>query len=293
MQLIDGKKIAADLRTEITAEVKQIEIEIGRVPHLATLVVTSEGASEAYVAANERACQKVGMKHSTIRINADASEDELVKIIRKINNDTAIDGAIIQLPLPSHISESRIIETLDPKKDVDGMHPVNLGRLAANLPAFIPATPAGIIELLKRYKIETQGKKCVVIGRSNIVGMPISLLLARKATSGNATVTICHSRTADIASETKRADIVIVAMGKPNFLTAEMVKKGAVVIDVGTTRVRSTETKSGWRLVGDVDFEGVAPKCSFITPVPGGVGAITIVSLLKNTLLAAQGIIYQ
>ena len=287
MELIDGKKISLQLQEEIAAEVKAIISKGGKQPHLAAVLVGNDGGSETYVAAKIKACENVGFKSTLIRHTNEVSEAEL------LNADKDIDGYIVQMPLPKHINEQKVIEAVDPAKDVDGFHPVNVGKMVLNLPSYISATPNGIVELIKRYKIETAGKHCVVIGRSNIVGSPMSILMAKNNAFANCTVTICHSKTKDIASFTKQADIIICALGKPEFLTADMVKQGAVVIDVGTTRVTSTETKSGFKLKGDVKFDEVAPKCSFITPVPGGVGPMTIASLLKNTLLAAKKEIYK
>jgi methylenetetrahydrofolate dehydrogenase (NADP+)/methenyltetrahydrofolate cyclohydrolase len=293
VQLIDGKKISAELQSEIAAEVKTIISNGGKQPHLAAVLVGNDGGSETYVAAKIKACENVGFKSTLIRHNDNLTEAELLATVHKLNNDKDIDGYIVQMPLPKHINEQKIIEAVAPEKDVDGFHPINVGRMVLNLPSYISATPNGIVELLKRYKIDTTGKHCVVIGRSNIVGSPMSILMAKNNPSANCTVTICHSKTKDLASFTKQADIIIAALGKPEFLTADMVKEGAIVIDVGTTRVASAETKSGFKLKGDVKFDEVAPKCSFITPVPGGVGPMTIASLLKNTLLAAKKEIYK
>jgi len=290
--LIDGKATAAAIREEIKEEVKKIRRNNGKIPHLAAILVGHDGASETYVNGKEKACRQVGFHSTVVRYEDTISERELLARVREINNDDDIDGLIVQIPLPDHIDEHKVIEAIDPRKDVDGFHPVNVGRMVIGLPAYISATPDGILELIRRYKIQTEGKHCVVIGRSNIVGKPVSILLARKSDPGNCTVTICHSRTKNLAGITSRADIIIAALGKPHFLTAEMVKKGAAVIDVVITRLPSDKTKSGWKLWGDVDFESVAPKCSFITPVPGGVGPMTIVSLLKNTLLAAGSKVY-
>jgi len=293
VELIDGKKISLQLQEEIAAEVKAIISKGGKQPHLAAVLVGNDGGSETYVAAKIKACENVGFKSTLIRHTNEVSEAELLATVAKLNADKDIDGYIVQMPLPKHINEQKVIEAVDPAKDVDGFHPVNVGKMVLNLPSYISATPNGIVELIKRYKIETAGKHCVVIGRSNIVGSPMSILMAKNNAFANCTVTICHSKTKDIASFTKQADIIICALGKPEFLTADMVKQGAVVIDVGTTRVTSTETKSGFKLKGDVKFDEVAPKCSFITPVPGGVGPMTIASLLKNTLLAAKKEIYK
>ena len=290
--LIDGKKTSAEIREEIRLEVEALRKRGGKVPHLAAILVGHDGASETYVAGKERACREVGFDSTVIRLEDDISEEELLGHVRRINGDPAVDGLIVQLPLPAHMNEQKVIETILPEKDVDGFHPVNVGRMVIGLPAFISATPAGILELIKRYGIPTEGRHCVVIGRSNIVGKPMSILLARKADPGNCTVTVCHSRTRDLAAITSQADIVIAALGKAGFLKGDMVKDGVAVIDVGITRLPSDKTKSGWKLYGDVDFGTVAPKSSYITPVPGGVGPMTIVSLLKNTLLAAGKKIY-
>ncbi|MRT93326.1 bifunctional 5,10-methylenetetrahydrofolate dehydrogenase/5,10-methenyltetrahydrofolate cyclohydrolase [Ancylomarina sp. 16SWW S1-10-2] len=292
MQLIDGKKISAEVKQEIAAEVVELIKKGGKKPHLAAIIVGHDGASETYVAAKVKACHQVGFDSSEFRFEDTITEDELLAEIKKVNQDDSVDGLIVQLPLPKHISESKVIETICPEKDVDGFHPMNVGKMVATLPTYLPATPAGIVELLKRYKIETSGKNCVVLGRSNIVGTPMSILMSRKATHGDCTVTLCHSRTKNIPEITREADIVIVALGMPEFLTKDMVKEGATVIDVGIHRIKSDKTKSGWKLIGDVKFDEVAPKCSFITPVPGGVGPMTIVSLLQNTLLASKKEIY-
>jgi methylenetetrahydrofolate dehydrogenase (NADP+)/methenyltetrahydrofolate cyclohydrolase len=293
MELIDGKKISLQLQSEIAEEVKTIISKGGKQPHLAAVLVGNDGGSETYVAAKIKACENVGFKSTLIRHTNEITEAELLATVHKLNADKDIDGYIVQMPLPKHIDEQKIIEAVDPAKDVDGFHPVNVGRMVLSLPSYISATPNGIVELIKRYKIETAGKHCVVIGRSNIVGSPMSILMAKNNAFANCTVTICHSKTKDISFFTKQADIIICALGKPEFLTADMVKQGAVVIDVGTTRVPSTETKSGFKLKGDVNFDAVAPKCSFITPVPGGVGPMTIASLLSNTLQAAKKVIYK
>lgn len=292
MQLIDGKKIAAEIKSEIALEVEQLKQQGKKAPHLAAVLVGHDGASETYVAGKVKACGEVGFKSTLIRYEEDVDEATLLNTVSDLNNNNDIDGFIVQLPLPRHISESNIIEAIDPRKDVDGFHPVNIGRLVLGMPAFISATPAGIMELLKRYKIETSGKNCVVVGRSNIVGKPVSILLSQKAYPGDATVTLCHSRTQNLDEVLRSADIIVAALGKPEFVRADMVKEGAVVIDVGITRVKSDQTKSGWKLLGDVKFDEVAPKCSFITPVPGGVGLMTIVSLLRNTLKASRKEIY-
>jgi len=288
MILLDGKQTSSDLKEEIKIEVAKIKFLGGKVPHLAVIIVGEDGASKTYVAAKAKACEYVGFKSTVIELPENTSEEDLLKKVEQLNNDYDVDGFLVQAPLPKHISETKVTLAIDPKKDVDGFHPVNVGLMAQNLPTFLPATPNGILELLERYKIETDGKDCVVIGRSNIVGMPMSILMARKAYPGNATVTICHSRTKNLAEVVKRADIVIAALGQPEFLTADMVKEGAVVIDVGITRVKSDKTQSGWKLLGDVKFDEVAPKCSYITPVPGGVGPMTIAALLKNTIIASK-----
>lgn len=292
MQLIDGKKIADEIKAEIAAEVDFIRDTGGRVPHLAVIIVGHDGGSETYVAHKVKACEQVGFKSTLIRYEDDVTEAELLAKIAQMNNDDDLDGFIVQLPLPKHISEQKIIEAIDHRKDVDGFHPINVGRTSIGLPAFVSATPFGIMQLLERYNIETAGKHCVVIGRSNIVGKPIASLMVQKTKPGDATVTICHSRTKNIKEITLQADILIAAIGQPEYVTADMVKEGAVVIDVGTTRVTSDKTKSGWKLTGDVKFDEVAPKCSYITPVPGGVGPMTIVSLLMNTFKSAKKEIY-
>lgn len=289
MQLIDGKKTAADIKAEIKAEVEQIVANGGKRPHLAAILVGHDGGSETYVAAKVKACEECGFKSTLQRFESDIDEETLLAKIDEFNRDSDIDGFIVQLPLPKHIDEQRVIRAVDPNKDVDGFHPVNVGRMALGLPTFVSATPSGIMELLKRYDIPTRGKKCVVLGRSNIVGKPMAILMMQKTNPGNATVTVCHSATPDIASVTREADIIIAALGQPGFVTADMVKPGATIIDVGTTRVPDATRKSGWRLCGDVDFDNVAPLCSFITPVPGGVGPMTICSLMRNALLAAKG----
>ena len=288
MELIDGKAVAAQIKSEITEEVKQILAAGGKRPHLAAVLVGHDGGSETYVASKVKTCDEIGFKSTLIRYEDDVTEEILLQKVIELNNDPDIDGFIVQLPLPKHISEQKIIETIDYRKDVDGFHPVNVGRMLIGLPCFVSATPAGIVELLRRYKIETSGKHCVVLGRSNIVGKPIASLLMQKNYPGDCTVTVCHSRTKDIRKHCLDADIIIAALGSPEFLKADMIKEGAVVIDVGTTRVTSTQTKSGFKLKGDVDFDEVAPKCSYISPVPGGVGPMTIISLMRNTLLAAK-----
>lgn len=293
MQLIDGKKVSAELKQEIAAEVEKIVAKGGKRPHLAAILVGHDGGSETYVAAKVKACEACGFKSTLIRYEDDITETELLAKVAELNADDDVDGFIVQLPLPRHISSQKVIEAIDYRKDVDGFHPVNVGRMAIGLPCFVSATPAGIIELLKRYEIPTKGADCVVIGRSNIVGKPVATLMMQKAVPGDATVTVCHSGTKNLAEVCRRADIIIAAIGSPEFVKADMVKPGATVIDVGTTRVKSELTKSGWKLKGDVDFENVAPKCAYITPVPGGVGPMTIASLMKNTLLAAKHEIYK
>ncbi len=293
MTLIDGKAISTKIKEEIALEVKDILANGGKQPHLAAILVGHDGGSETYVAAKVKACEACGFKSTLIRYEDDVTEAELLEKVDEMNKNQDIDGFIVQLPLPKHISEQKVIEAIDYKKDVDGFHPINVGRLSIGLPCYISATPNGIIELLRRYNIETSGKKCVVLGRSNIVGKPMASLMMQKAYPGDATVTVCHSRTPNIKEECLKADIIIAALGQPEFLKEDMVKDGAVIVDVGTTRLPSDKTKSGFKLHGDVDFEHVASKCSFITPVPGGVGPMTIVSLMKNTLLAAKKEIYK
>jgi methylenetetrahydrofolate dehydrogenase (NADP+)/methenyltetrahydrofolate cyclohydrolase len=293
MKLIDGKAIAAQIKLEIAEEVEQIVSSGGKRPHLAAILVGHDGGSETYVANKVRTCEEVGFQSTLIHYENDVAEAELLLQVVKLNEDPGIDGFIVQLPLPKHISEQKVIETIDYRKDVDGFHPVNVGRMSIGLPCFVSATPAGILELLKRYRIETSGKHCVVLGRSNIVGKPIANLLMQKAYPGDCTITVCHSCTQNIKRHCLEADLIVAALGVPGFLKGDMVKEGAVVIDVGTTRVPSTQTKSGFKLKGDVEFEEVAPKCSYITPVPGGVGPMTILSLMKNTLLAGKKSIYQ
>jgi methylenetetrahydrofolate dehydrogenase (NADP+) / methenyltetrahydrofolate cyclohydrolase len=284
--LIDGKKIASEIKAEIAEEVNKLKAEGKKIPHLAAILVGNNGSSETYVANKVKDCAEVGFKSTELRFGNEITENELLAEIEKLNKDADVDGFIVQLPLPSHISEHRVIESIDPEKDADGFHPVNLGKMMIGLESYLPATPYGIVELLRRYNIETAGKSCVVIGRSNIVGRPVSILLSLKGM--DATVTVVHSRSKNIHSVISEADIIIAAIGSPGFVKAEMVKVGAVVIDVGTTRVPSPGSKSGFRLAGDVDFDNVAPKCSYITPVPGGVGPMTRVSLLRNTLLAVK-----
>ena len=287
MTLIDGKATAAAIKAEIAEEVKQIIAGGGKQPHLAAVLVGHDGGSETYVKNKVLACEACGFKSTLIRYEDNITEEELLQCVDKLNNDPDVDGFIVQLPLPKHINEQKIIEAIDYRKDVDGFHPINVGRMAIGLPCFISATPLGIVTLLKRYGIETSGKKCVVLGRSNIVGKPMSQLMVQKQ-YGDATVTVCHSHSKDLKKECREADIIIAAIGQPNFVTADMVKEGAVIVDVGTTRVPDATRKSGFRLNGDVKFDEVAPKCSFITPVPGGVGPMTICSLMKNTLAAGK-----
>lgn len=288
MELIDGKSISAQIKQEIAQEVEAIVAAGGKRPHLAAVLVGHDGGSESYVAHKVKACEQCGFTSSLLRFDENITEDELIAEIEKLNNNDDIDGFIVQLPLPCHIHEQRVIEAIDYRKDVDGFHPINVGRLSIGLPGFVSATPSGIIELLRRYNIDTKGKHCVVLGRSNIVGKPIATLMMQKSKPGNSTVTVCHSATPNIKEICRTADIIIAAMGKPGFVTADMVKEGAVVLDVGTTRVADPSSPKGWKLTGDVDFDNVAPLCSYITPVPGGVGPMTIVSLMRNTLLAGK-----
>lgn len=292
MQIIDGKLTADTIKMEIAATVEQMAADGMKRPHLAAVLVGHDGGSETYVAHKVKACEQCGFKSTLIRFEDDVTEAELLETIARLNADDDIDGFIVQLPLPRHISEQRIIEAIDYRKDVDGFHPVNVGRMSIGLPCFVSATPMGIMTLLERYNISTKGARCVVLGRSNIVGKPVATLMMQKANPGNATVTVCHSATPDIKDICREADIIIAALGSPGFVTADMVKPGAVIIDVGTTRVPDASRKSGFRLCGDVDFANVAELCSWITPVPGGVGPMTIVSLMKNTLLAARHDIY-
>ena len=293
MNIIDGKAISEQIKQEIAAEVAERVARGEKRPHLAAILVGHDGGSETYVANKVKACEVCGFTSSLIRFESDVTEETLLAEIDRLNQDADVDGFIVQLPLPRHINEQRIIEAIDYRKDVDGFHPINVGRLAIGLPCFVSATPNGILQLLKRYDIETSGKKCVILGRSNIVGKPMATLMMQKAYPGDATVTVCHSRSKDLVKECREADILIAAMGQPNFVTADMVKEGAVVIDVGTTRVPDATRKSGFKLTGDVKFDEVAPKCSYITPVPGGVGPMTIVSLMMNTLLAGTKAIYK
>jgi methylenetetrahydrofolate dehydrogenase (NADP+)/methenyltetrahydrofolate cyclohydrolase len=288
MQILDGKKTSAQIREEVKAEVSEIKKNGGKIPHLAAILVGNNGASITYVNAKIKACEEVGMQSTLIKLSDTVSEKELIKKIKELNSNDEIDGFIVQLPLPKHIDEKKIIKTVKPEKDVDGFHPENVGKMALNLPGFIPATPYGIMQLLERYSVETSGKHCVVVGRSHIVGSPVSILMARNAYPGNATVTLTHSRTVNFKEICKQADILIVALGKPEYIKADMVKEGVAIIDVGITRVPDATKIKGYRIVGDVKFDEVAPKCSFITPVPGGVGPMTIASLLKNTVLASK-----
>lgn len=283
MQILDGKKAAQAIRDDLKIDVAQLAAEGKKIPHLAAILVGVNGASETYVAAKVKACEEVGFKSTLIRFDEEISEMKLLDKIEELNNDLDVDGILVQLPLPKHISEEQVINTIDPDKDVDGFHPVSIGKMVQGLPTFIPATPNGIMLLLKHYKIDTKGKHAVVVGRSNIVGRPMSILLSGNTNPGNCTVTVCHSKTEDIKSYCLQADIIVAALGKTAFITADMVKEGAVIIDVGITRVKDASRKSGFRLTGDVDFENVAPKCSWITPVPGGVGPMTIAALMKNT----------
>jgi methylenetetrahydrofolate dehydrogenase (NADP+) / methenyltetrahydrofolate cyclohydrolase len=292
MTIIDGKLISAQVKQELKLEVEKQKANGGKIPHLAAILVGDNGASETYVASKIKSCEEIGFKSTLIRRDASTTEDEVLEIITQLNQDDDIDGFIVQLPLPPQINVDKVIEAIEPRKDVDGFHPINIGRMAKGLPAYISATPYGVLELIKRYNIETAGKHCVVVGRSQIVGLPMSILMQRNAYPGNCTVSLVHSRTKNLAEITKQADILIAALGKPEFITAEMVKEGAVVIDVGLTRVVDTSKKSGFALKGDVKFDEVAPKCSFITPVPGGVGLMTVAALMYNTLLSARREIY-
>ena len=286
MTILDGKKIADEVKAELAQAVKAMMAKGERAPHLAAILVGNDGASETYVASKVRSCEEIGFGSTLVRLPADVSEELLLQEVERINADDSIDGLIVQLPLPRHIDEHRVTQSVHPRKDVDGFHPENLGKLVLGLPTFVSATPAGIMEMLKRYGIETAGKHCVVVGRSNIVGTPMSILLSRNTDPGNCTVTLCHSRTKDLASFTRSADILVVALGRPEFIKADMVKEGAVVIDVGITRLDDPQSKKGYRIVGDVAFDEVAAKAGYITPVPGGVGRMTIASLLTNTMLA-------
>lgn len=287
-QLLDGKKISADMKAEIAAEVKEIVAAGHKPPKMVAILVGHDGGSETYVASKMKTGRELGFEDELIWFEDNVTEKELLDTIDRLNRDESVDGFIVQLPLPKHIDEQKIIEAIDPNKDVDGFHPINVGKTSIGLPSFVSATPAGILELLKRYNIETKGKHCVVLGRSNIVGKPMAQLMMLKAYPGDATVTVCHSRTKDIAAITREADIIIAALGTPEFLTGDMVKEGVVVVDVGTTRVPDASRKSGFKLTGDVKFDEVAPKASYITPVPGGVGPMTIISLMRNTLISAR-----
>ena len=288
MQLLDGRITAEEIRKELAEAVQDRKRNAKKIPHLAAILVGNDGGSLTYVGAKVKACDQIGFESTLIRYDDSVPEDILLAKVRALNEDKSIDGFIVQLPLPAHIDEMKITQAIDPKKDVDGFHPVNLGNMVLNLPGFLPATPAGIIELLKRNHIETEGKNCVIIGRSNIVGTPLSIMLGRNTNPGNCTVTLAHSRTQNLQEICQTADILIAAIGQPDFVTADMVKEGAVIIDVGTTRVDDSSCARGWRLKGDVDFDNVAPKCSYITPVPGGVGPMTIASLMINTLKAME-----
>ncbi|MFD2936228.1 bifunctional 5,10-methylenetetrahydrofolate dehydrogenase/5,10-methenyltetrahydrofolate cyclohydrolase [Spirosoma flavum] len=292
MQLLDGKLLSTQIKLEIAAEVAQIREQGGKIPHLVAILVGNKGASETYVASKMKNCEEVGMHSTLIRFDLSVSEAELLDKVREVNENPDMDGLIVQLPLPDHISADKVMETINPAKDVDGFHPINIGRMAKGLPAYISATPQGVLEMIKRYDIKTAGKHCVVVGRSQIVGLPMSILMQRNTYPGNCTVTITHSRTQNLAEICRSADILVAALGKPEFVTADMVKPGAVVIDVGLERVPDASKKSGFALKGDVKFDEVAPKTSFITPVPGGVGLMTICSLMQNTLIAARGEIY-
>ncbi|MEN9972486.1 MAG: hypothetical protein RIS20_833 [Bacteroidota bacterium] len=288
MTILDGKATAAQIRTELAQAVQQRKLEGKKIPHLAAVLVGNDGGSVSYVNSKVSACDQIGFESTLIRYDSSVPEEILLDKVRQLNEDKSIDGFIVQLPLPAHIDELKITQAIDPKKDVDGFHPRNLGNMILNLPGFLPATPAGIMALIERNNIETEGKNCVIIGRSNIVGTPLSIMLGRNANPGNCTVTLAHSRTENLKEICLQADILIAAIGQPNFVTADMVKTGAVIIDVGTTRVDDATRERGWRLVGDVNFEEVAPKCSFISPVPGGVGPMTIASLMMNTLKAME-----
>ncbi|AXE20673.1 bifunctional methylenetetrahydrofolate dehydrogenase/methenyltetrahydrofolate cyclohydrolase FolD [Runella rosea] len=293
MQLLDGKKLSAEVKAEIKVEVDKIKANGGKTPHLAAILVGNNGASETYVASKIKSCEEIGFKSTLISLPDTTSEAELLSHIQDLNFDEDVDGFIVQLPLPAHISENTIMEAVAPEKDVDGFHPINVGRMCKGLPAYISATPYGILEMLERYKIETAGKHCVVVGRSQIVGLPMSILMQRNAYPGNCTVTICHSRTHNLKEVCQSADILIAALGRPEFITADYVKEGAVVIDVGITRVPDASKKSGFAIKGDVKFDEVAPKSGYITPVPGGVGLMTICGLLTNTLLSSKKAIYK
>lgn len=292
MQLLDGKLLSAQIKSEIAAQVAQIKAEGGKIPHLVAILVGSAGRSETYVASKMKSCEEVGMHSTLIRFDDDVTEDELLAAVREVNNNPDMDGLIVQLPLPKHVNPDRVMETIDPAKDVDGFHPINIGRMAKGLPAYVSATPQGILEMLKRYDIPTSGKHCVVVGRSQIVGLPMSILMQRNDYPGNCTVTLTHSKTQNLPEICRTADILIAALGRPGFITADMVKDGAVVIDVGLEKVPDETKKSGFALKGDVKFDEVAPKAGYITPVPGGVGLMTICSLMQNTVKAARGEVY-
>lgn len=293
MTIIDGKLISAQVKQELKIEVEKQKANGDKIPHLAAILVGDNGASETYVASKIRSCEEIGFKSTLIRRDLSTTEEEVLEIIQQLNDDDDVDGFIVQLPLPAHINVDKVIEAIEPRKDVDGFHPINIGRMAKGLPAYISATPFGVLELIKRYNIETAGKHCVVVGRSQIVGLPMSILMQRNTYPGNCTVSLVHSRTKNLAEITKQADILVAALGKPEFITADMVKDGAVVIDVGLTRVVDTTKKSGFALKGDVKFDEVSPKCSYITPVPGGVGLMTVAALMYNTLLSARREIYK
>lgn len=292
MAILDGKQLAQTIKAELRKEVDQIKAQGGKIPHLVAVLIGDNPASQAYVRNKVRSCEEVGFLSTLIHRPEDTSEKELLEIVEQLNGDNSVDGFIVQLPLPKHIDEHKVTLAIDPRKDVDGFHPVNFGRMAQGLPGYLPATPMGILEILKRYEIPTSGKEVVVLGRSNIVGTPISILLSRKGYPGDATVTVCHSRTADLAAHTRKADILIAAIGAPEFVKGDMVKEGAVIIDVGINRVEDPTSKSGYKLVGDVDYAAVAPKAAWITPVPGGVGQLTVVALLINTLKSARNEVY-
>ncbi|GAB3338878.1 bifunctional methylenetetrahydrofolate dehydrogenase/methenyltetrahydrofolate cyclohydrolase FolD [Larkinella ripae] len=293
MQLLDGKLLSQQIKQELAAEVAEIKSQNGKIPHLVAILVGTAGRSETYVASKMKSCEEIGMNSTLIRFDDAVTEEELIKAVQDVNTNPDMDGLIVQLPLPAHVSADKVMETIDPAKDVDGFHPINIGRMAKGLPAYISATPQGILEMLNRYNIETAGKHCVVVGRSQIVGLPMSILMQRNTNPGNCTVTLTHSRTQNLPEICRSADILIAALGRPEFITADMVKEGAVVIDVGLERVPDASKKSGFALKGDVKFDEVAPKTSFITPVPGGVGLMTICSLMQNTLKAARKEIYQ
>lgn len=293
MTIIDGKLISAQVKQELKIEVEKQKANGGKIPHLAAILVGDNGASETYVASKIRSCEEIGFKSTLIRRDSSTTEEEVLEIIQQLNQDNDVDGFIVQLPLPAHINVDKVIEAIEPRKDVDGFHPINIGRMAKGLPAYISATPFGVLELIKRYNIETAGKHCVVVGRSQIVGLPMSILMQRNTYPGNCTVSLVHSKTKNLAEITQQADILVAALGKPEFITADMVKDGAVVIDVGLTRVVDTTKKSGFALKGDVKFDEVSPKCSYITPVPGGVGLMTVAALMYNTLLSARREIYK